>query len=88
VSLPKTLTTTPIPKIPTEAKYANNVQLPGMDMTYAFVKHLFGAAAVNPTINEIEYTPHTNPDWDPFSVVFNVCVFSLRVFLNCCVILL
>jgi hypothetical protein len=28
----------------------------------------------------IEYAPHTNPDWDPFSVVYKVSNFLLILF--------
>lgn len=48
----------------------------GMDITYAFLKHLYGEhdeIIVN-TMNGIEYAPHTNADWDPFSVVHEVCL--------------
>lgn len=41
-------------------------------MTYAFVKHLYGGEVVDPLFNVIEYAPHTDPDWDPFSVVHDV----------------
>ncbi|KAL8408392.1 hypothetical protein RB594_006997 [Gaeumannomyces avenae] len=44
----------------------------GIDMTYAFFKMLLGSQAVNTLINGIEYTPHTNEHWDPFSVVHKV----------------
>lgn len=41
-------------------------------MTYAFFSMLLGAGAVNPLINGMEYTPHTDEHWDPFSVVHKV----------------
>lgn len=41
-------------------------------MTYAFLNHLYGNESTLRTMNGIEYAPHTNPDWDPFSVVHNV----------------
>lgn len=46
-----------------------------MDMTYAFLKHLYGAddAVLSNTMNSIEYAPHTDADWDPFSIVHQVC---------------
>ncbi|CAI6336902.1 unnamed protein product [Periconia digitata] len=44
----------------------------GIDMTYAFLKYLYGAAKINPVMNIMEYTPHTDADWDSFSVVHNV----------------
>ncbi|KAK6347435.1 hypothetical protein TWF718_005276 [Orbilia javanica] len=45
----------------------------GMDMTYAFLEMLYGAqGGLTNVMNGIEYAPHTDPDWDPFSVVWNV----------------
>jgi transcriptional regulator GlxA family with amidase domain len=44
----------------------------GMDMTYAFLKHLYGPDTVNPAMDRVEYAPHTDPQWDPFSIVHNV----------------
>lgn len=44
----------------------------GLDMTYAFVNYLYGSEVVNPVMNLIEYAPHTNAEWDPFSVVWKV----------------
>jgi putative intracellular protease/amidase len=46
----------------------------GIDMMYAFLKHLYGEDDPNlaTTMNVIEYAPHTDPDWDPFSIVHNV----------------
>ncbi len=44
----------------------------GLDMTYAFMKFLYGDEVVDAVMNSIEYAPHTNPHWDPFSVVHNV----------------
>ncbi|KAH6649471.1 class I glutamine amidotransferase-like protein [Chaetomium tenue] len=46
----------------------------GMDMMYAFLKHLYGEDDPNlvATMNAIEYAPHTDPHWDPFSIVHNV----------------
>lgn len=41
-------------------------------MIYAFAKHLYGGEVVDTLFNAIEYAPHTNPDWDPFSVVHDV----------------
>jgi hypothetical protein len=45
-----------------------------MDMTYAFLRHIYGEHDENLTdvMNGIEYAPHTNPDWDPFAVVHKV----------------
>ncbi|KAK6334490.1 hypothetical protein TWF730_003705 [Orbilia blumenaviensis] len=45
----------------------------GMDMTYAFLSKLYGAQGVlNSIMSAIEYAPHTDPSWDPFSVVWDV----------------
>jgi len=41
-------------------------------MTYAFFKRLMGAEAVDRIINAMEYTPHLDEHWDPFSLVHNV----------------
>jgi len=43
----------------------------GMDMMWAFLRHVYGPI-LDRLVNSIEYTPHTDPDWDPFSVVFKV----------------
>ncbi len=44
-------------------------------MTYAFLKSVYGTDDLDPIMNIIEYAPHTNPHWDPFSVVHNVSTF-------------
>lgn len=44
----------------------------GMDMAYAFLKNLYGVDAANKVANGMEYAPHTDPHWDPFSVVWKV----------------
>ncbi|RYO78303.1 hypothetical protein DL766_009008 [Monosporascus sp. MC13-8B] len=46
----------------------------GLDMTYAFLRHFYGEddSALETMMNGIEYAPHTDPDWDPFSVVHKV----------------
>lgn len=43
-------------------------------MAYAFLAHLYGSddEALIRTMNGIEYAPHENPHWDPFSVVHKV----------------
>jgi hypothetical protein len=43
-------------------------------MTYAFLTHLYGSDHIDYVMNLIEYAPHTNPHWDPFSVVHNVSI--------------
>jgi len=44
----------------------------GIDMTYAFVKELIGEKVAGEVINGMEYTPHLDHNWDPYSVVFDV----------------
>ncbi|PGH13302.1 hypothetical protein AJ79_03716 [Helicocarpus griseus UAMH5409] len=44
----------------------------GMDMMYALLKHLYGTEKLDPMINNIEYAPHTDPNWDAFSVIHHV----------------
>ncbi len=43
---------------------------------YAFLKHIYGEndPVLISTMNGIEYAPHTDPNWDPFSIVYNVRV--------------
>ncbi|KAK0702637.1 class I glutamine amidotransferase-like protein, partial [Lasiosphaeris hirsuta] len=44
----------------------------GMDMMVAFLRHIYGDPVVNNSVNNIEYTPHVDPNWDPFSIVHKV----------------
>ncbi|KAK3936047.1 class I glutamine amidotransferase-like protein [Diplogelasinospora grovesii] len=44
----------------------------GMDMMVAFLRHVYGDPIINDVVNVVEYAPHTDPTWDPFSVVDNV----------------
>ena len=44
----------------------------GMDMTYALLIWLYGDGKVNAHINMAEYAPHNDPEWDPYSVIYNV----------------
>jgi phosphoribulokinase len=58
-----------------------------MDMAYAFLQHLYGNKdqGLADLMNLIEYAPHTNPHWDPFSVVHKVghpCVPESRTYLH------
>lgn len=48
--------------------------LTGIDMMYAFLAHYYSddEAGVQNMINGVEYAPHTDPHWDPFSIVHNV----------------
>jgi hypothetical protein len=45
-----------------------------MDMAYAFLRHLYGKddQALTNSMTGIEYAPHTDPHWDPFSIVQKV----------------
>lgn len=49
-----------------------------MDMAYAFLSHLYGSddQGLFNTMNGIEYAPHTDPHWDPFSVVYKVSMWK------------
>ena len=44
----------------------------GMDMTYAFIAYKFSPDVAKRIADIIEYEPHTDPDWDPFSDRWNV----------------
>jgi transcriptional regulator GlxA family with amidase domain len=44
----------------------------GMDMTYAFISTVFSPDIAKQLANRMEYEPHTNPEWDPFSELWNV----------------
>jgi len=44
----------------------------GMDMTYAFISTVFSPDIAKQLANVMEYEPHTNPEWDPFSEIWHV----------------
>ncbi|EPS45485.1 hypothetical protein H072_512 [Dactylellina haptotyla CBS 200.50] len=44
----------------------------GLDMTYAFMKDIYGATVANNVYNGMEYAPHQDPNWDPFAIIHNV----------------
>jgi transcriptional regulator GlxA family with amidase domain len=44
----------------------------GMDMTYAFISTIFSPDLASQIANVMEYEPHTNPEWDPFSDIWHV----------------
>lgn len=44
----------------------------GMDMTYAFISKVFSSDIAKILADTMEYEPHTNPDWDPFSDIWKV----------------
>jgi hypothetical protein len=53
-------------------------------MTYAFMKSLYGTGDLDPVMNSIEYAPHTNPHWDPFSVsIMLISYFLMRLVIIC-----
>ena len=39
----------------------------GMDMTYAFISTVYSSEIAKDIANRMEYEPHTDPNWDPFS---------------------
>ena len=49
-------------------------------MTYAFMQSLHGTDDLDHVMDGIEYTPHTNPHRDPFSVVWNVNTLLFNAF--------
>jgi transcriptional regulator GlxA family with amidase domain len=40
----------------------------GMDMTFAFIAAEYSLEVARKLANNMEYEPHTDPDWDPFSI--------------------
>ncbi|KAH9437594.1 hypothetical protein MCOR27_007759 [Pyricularia oryzae] len=44
----------------------------GIDMTYAFLSTILGSQLIGSVVNTLEYAPHVNKDWDPYSVVHKV----------------
>ena len=42
----------------------------GMDMTYAFISEIFSLDIARRIANIMEYEPHTDPNWDPFSEIW------------------
>ena len=50
----------------------------GIDMTLAFLRKIYGAEKPDLAVNAIEYAPHTDPHWDPFSVVHKVSALPRR----------
>ncbi len=44
----------------------------GLDVTFAFIEHLYGGNVATDIANLMEYQRHQDPKWDPFSTVFNV----------------
>lgn len=46
-------------------------------MTYAFFSRILDQKLVDRTMNNIEYAPHLDEHWDPYSIVHNVSHISL-----------
>ncbi|KIH92442.1 hypothetical protein SPBR_02682 [Sporothrix brasiliensis 5110] len=46
----------------------------GMDMAFAFLRELYGDSPLDTLMSNVEYAPHTDASWDPFSVVHNTWV--------------
>ncbi|CAF1164257.1 unnamed protein product [Adineta ricciae] len=44
----------------------------GMDMTYAFISTIFSPKIATEIANVMEYEPHTDSEWDPFSDIWKV----------------
>lgn len=57
----------------------------GMDMTYAFLKMMYGTDGLDDVMNGIEYAPHQDPHWDPFSIVHKVPGADMHGSLTSCV---
>ncbi|KAK8133427.1 hypothetical protein PG984_005439 [Apiospora sp. TS-2023a] len=57
----------------------------GLDMSYAFARHAYGSGLADKAANIMEYAPHQDPDWDPFSVVHKVPGANISESLTSCV---
>lgn len=44
----------------------------GMDMAFAFIKHLYGKEIADDLAISLEYERHENASWDPFAEVWGV----------------
>lgn len=49
----------------------------GLDMTYAFMKKMYGTEMLDRVMDIIEYAPHRDASWDPYAVVHNVSLWRL-----------
>lgn len=52
-------------------------------MTYAFLSTILGSQLIGSVVNTLEYAPHVNKDWDPYSVVHKVSHASQRFMTFC-----
>lgn len=50
-------------------------------MMFAFMKHLYGEKdeSLQSVMNTMEYAPHADPNWDPFSIVWKVSCLCLEI---------
>ena len=44
----------------------------GIDMSYAFLRKIYGGEKIDPIMDIIEYTPHRDEHYDPFAIVHKV----------------
>ncbi|ERF77123.1 hypothetical protein EPUS_07664 [Endocarpon pusillum Z07020] len=44
----------------------------GIDVTFAFIQHVYGDDEATDIANLMEYERHQDPKWDPFAGIFNV----------------
>lgn len=44
----------------------------GMDMTFAFVKDLYGKEVADEIANSLEYERHEDSNWDPYAAIWGV----------------
>ncbi|KAF7513698.1 hypothetical protein GJ744_007749 [Endocarpon pusillum] len=44
----------------------------GIDVTFAFIQHVYGDDEATDLANLLEYERHQDPQWDPFASIFNV----------------
>ncbi|KAG5636622.1 hypothetical protein H0H81_007390 [Sphagnurus paluster] len=44
----------------------------GMDVTFAFIGHVWGDQTALDLANALEYERHTDPSWDPFAGLYNL----------------
>lgn len=44
----------------------------GLDVTLAFIEHIYGENVATGLANSMEYQWHRDPHWDPFATIFNV----------------
>lgn len=63
-----------------EGKWLMGPDAIGIDLTYALMKKIYGTEVLNEAVNQMEYAPHLNADWDPYAVIHNlVCIGYVRL---------